>query len=250
VSVVPPAEASSPAAAKWFATTHWSVVLSAADSTAPGAGEALEKLCRTYWYPLYAYVRREGRSVEDAQDLTQEFFARVLENKSLRKARRERGRFRSFLLTSFQNFLAHEWERARAEKRGGGRPFISWEETSAENRYQLEAISDLTPDKIFEQRWALALFQEAIVRLRQEFVAAGKTEQFTQLKAFLSGEAGEGDYGAVAARLSMTPNAVAVAVHRLRQRYGQLVREEVAHTVSSPAEVDEELRHLIALMSA
>jgi len=234
--------------ANWFATTHWSVVLAAGHDSSPASQEALEKLCRTYWHPLYAYVRRKGRSPEDAQDLTQEFFARFLENNSLNRARRERGRFRSFLLTSLQNFLAHEWERAQAGKRGGGRRLLPWDELSAESRYQLEAASDLTPDRVFEQRWASTLFQQALTRLHNEFTAAGKRELFDELKGFLSGEAGTGAYDAIAPRLSMTPAAVAVAVHRLRQRYGQLVREEIAHTVSNPSELEDEMRYLIKLM--
>jgi len=238
-----------PRAAQWFTTTHWSVVLTAGDDSSPKAQEALEQLCRTYWYPLYAYVRRKGYGPEDAQDLTQEFFARFLEKNCLSRADRTRGRFRSFLLTSLQNFLVKEWQRARAEKRGGGQTFIRWDEQAPESRYQLEAASDLTPDKIFEQRWASALFQQALGRLRQEFTAARKAEQFDQLKGFLSGESGEGAYAGVAEKAGMTSGAVAVAVHRLRQRYGQLVREEIANTVTNPAEIEEEMRYLIALMS-
>jgi RNA polymerase sigma factor (sigma-70 family) len=232
-----------------FATTHWSVVLAAGSEDSPLAAEALEELCRSYWYPLYAYVRRRGWNPEDAQDLTQEFFTRFLERKSLQLARRERGRFRTFLLSSLANFLAHEWERARAQKRGGGWVPITWDEASAESRYLLEAPADLTADKVFEQRWALALFQRALERLQKESAAAGKAEQFERLKAFLQTEAGEGGYAALAERLGLSPGAVAVAVHRLRQRYGQLVREEVAHTVTHPAEVEDEVRHLIGLMT-
>jgi len=149
----------SPPRGQWFATTHWSVVLAAGEGNSAQATDALEKLCRTYWLPLYAYVRRKGSGPEDAQDLTQEFFARLLEKNVLSQARRERGRFRSFLLTSLQNFLVHEWERARAKKRGGGNRPLPWDQQSAESRYQLEAASDLTPDKAFERRWALTLFQ-------------------------------------------------------------------------------------------
>jgi len=236
--------------AQWFNTTHWSVVLAAGDDSSPTSREALEQLCCTYWYPLYSYVRRKGHSPEDAQDLTQEFFARLLAKNSFSRADRTRGRFRSFLLTSLQNFLAKEWERARAEKRGGGQSFIRWDEQSPESRYQLEAATDLTPDRIFEQRWASALFQQALARLREEFTAAGKSEQFNQLKGYLSGESAEEAYASVAAQLQMSAGAMAVAVHRLRQRYGQLVREEIANTVCTAAEVDEEMRYLIALISA
>lgn len=245
----PDASPNQPVQNAWFTTTHWSVVLAAGDGASPRAAEALEKLCRTYWLPLYAYVRRKGHTCEDAQDMTQEFFARFLAKNSFGRARPERGRFRSFLLTSMQNFLAHEWQRARAEKRGGGRSLLRWDELAPENHYQLEASSELTPDKVFDQRWALTLFQRALARLRQEFTAAGKGAQFDRLKGYLSSEAGENAYAEVAAQLNMTPRAIAVAVHRLRQRYGQVVREEIAHTVSSSADIEDELRLLIALMS-
>jgi len=241
-------EGFSPAHQHWFATTHWSVVLAAGQDSSPNASEALEKLCRTYWYPLYSYVRRRGRSPEDAQDLTQEFFARFLEKNSLSRANRERGRFRTFLLTSLQNFLTHEWERAEAAKRGGGRTFIPWDEQSPESRYQLEAASELTPDRIFDQRWAAALFQKALGRLREEFVAGNKREEFEQLKGFLSAEPAEGDYAKAGAGLGMSSGTVAVATHRLRRRYAELVREEIAHTVPNLAEVEEEMRYLIALV--
>jgi RNA polymerase sigma-70 factor (ECF subfamily) len=225
------------------------VVLSAGDRASPRAAEALEELCRTYWYPLYAYVRRKGHTPEDAQDLTQEFFTRFLGRNFVARADRQRGRFRTFLLTSLQNFLAHEWERARAQKRGGGRTPVPWDEQSAEARYQLESPAGLTADKVFERRWAFALFQRALARLQQELVADGKGQQFEELKGYLQGEAGEGAYAGVAARLGISPGATAVAVHRLRRRYGQLVREEVAHTVTSPGEVDEEMRYLMALVT-
>lgn len=233
----------------WFATTHWTVVLTASDQAAPQATQALEQLCRLYWYPLYAYVRRKGNSAHDAEDLTQAFFAHFLDRNCLARASQQRGRFRSFLLTSLQNFLAHEWEKARAAKRGGGRTLLPWDELSGESRYALEPASDLTPDKIFEQRWAATLFQKAFAELQKEMADAGNSEQFDRLKQFLSAEAQPGAYAEVAASLGMTSGAVGVAVHRLRQRYGELVREEVAHTVTSPAELEDEMRHLIELMS-
>jgi len=233
----------------WFVTTHWTVVLAAGDRASPLAAEALEQLCRLYWYPLYAYVRKKGHSPQDAEDLTQAFFAHFLERNYVARASRQRGRFRSFLLTSLQNFLAHEWERARAVKRGGGRTLLPWDEVSVESRYQLEAASDLTPDKIFEERWASTLFQKALAGLQQEFAAAGHSKQFDRLKGFLSTEAQAGAYTELAASLGMSAGAVAVAVHRLRQRYGELVREEIAHTVSSPTEIEDELRYLIGRMS-
>jgi len=233
----------------WFATTHWSVVLAASDPRSTRSAEALENLCRNYWFPLYAYVRRRGYNAEDAQDLTQEFFARFLEKNGVSHARRERGRFRSFLLTSLQNFLGHEWESARAQKRGGGQRPVVWDEQFAERCYALETASRLSPDKVFEQRWALALFQQALAQLRKEFIEAGKGGHFTELKAFLTEAAEEGDYADVAARLNMTAGTVSVAVHRMRQRYRQLVREEIAHTVPTAADVDDELRYLIGLLS-
>ena len=233
---------------RWFTTTDWSVVLAAGHDSSPGAHEALEKLCCTYWYPLYAHVRRLGLSPEDSQDLTQAFFAKVLEKKSLRHAQKERGRFRTFLLTSLNNFVSHEWERAQAGKRGGGSIHISWDQTSAEERYRLEPVSDLTPDKVFEQRWAMTLFQDALVRLREESRTAGKSDRFEQLKGFLTGEPAHGSYKALAERLGTSAEAIAVSVHRLRQRYGELVREAIAQTVTSPAEVQEELRYLVGLM--
>jgi RNA polymerase sigma-70 factor (ECF subfamily) len=243
-----PEQEPKPQPGQWFATTHWSVVLAAGHDSSPGAQEALEKLCGAYWYPLYAYVRRQGRSAEDAQDLTQAFFAKLLEKKSLRHAQKERGRFRTFLLTSLKNFLSHEWERAQSAKRGGGSIHLSWDQTSAEERYQLEPVSDLTPDRVFEQRYALTVFQQALNRLRDESVTDGKSERFEQLKAFLTDEPTPGAYKAVAERLGMSPDSVAVSVHRLRQRYAELVREGIAQTVDGPAEVQEELRYLIGLV--
>jgi DNA-directed RNA polymerase specialized sigma24 family protein len=232
-----------------FATTHWSVVLAAGNDSSPGAQEALERLCRTYWLPLYAYVRRRGYTPEDSQDLTQAFFANFLEKNAVSRARRERGRFRSFLLTSLQNFLAHEWEKARAAKRGGGSRPLPWDEPSPEGRYQLESSPELSPDKAFERRWAMTLFQQALTRLHAESTAAGKAATFNELKSFLSEKADEGAYAAAAKRLRIAPAAVGVAVHRLRKRYGELVREEIAHTVATPGEIEDEMRHLIALMS-
>jgi RNA polymerase sigma-70 factor (ECF subfamily) len=235
-------------AGQWFATTHWSVVLAAGDQYSAQAAGALEKLCSAYWQPLYTYVRRNGHSAEDAQDLTQAFFANFLLKNAVSRARRDRGRFRSFLLTSLQNFLAHEWEKARAAKRGGGIRPLAWDELSAESQYQSEIAPDLAPDKAFERRWALTLFQQALTRLHAEYQAAGKSDLFEELKGFLSETADAGGYADVAARLNMTAATVAVAVHRLRRRYAELVREEIAHTVASPAEVQDELRYLIGLV--
>jgi RNA polymerase sigma-70 factor (ECF subfamily) len=233
----------------WFTTTHWTMVLSARRSDSPQAAEALEKLCRTYWYPLYAYVRRRGHAPHDAQDLTQEFFARLLGNNYLGAVDREKGKFRSFLLASLNHFLSNERDRANAAKRGGGRTVISLDETVAEGQYQLEPASDVSPEKVFEQRWAVTLLDQAFKRLREEFAAAGKAELFDQLKPFLAEGASSGDYASVGAQLHMTPSAVAVAVHRLRQRYGELVRAEIANTVASPADIEDEMRHLLAVLA-
>src|SRR5947208_12240797 len=249
---MPPAEENEkPALEKkqWFATTHWSVVLAAGESASPEAEAALQKLCRTYWYPLYAYVRRRGHSPHDAQDLTQGFFARLLEKNWVGAADREKGKFRSFLLSVLNHYLGDERDRANAAKRGGGQVLISLDEQTAENLLSQEPASYLSPEKEFEKRWAAALLQQAMTRLREEFETAGKGRTFDQLKLFLEGEASSGDYGAMAAGLGMSANAIAVAVHRLRQRYRELVRIEVANTVGSPDEVEEEMRHLFSVLA-
>jgi RNA polymerase sigma-70 factor (ECF subfamily) len=232
-----------------FRTTHWSVVLAAGNSFGPECQRALEKLCRTYWYPLYVYVRRRGYSAHDAQDLTQEFFAGVLRSDYLKRADPQRGKFRSFLLAGLQNFLANEWDRAQAVKRGGGHVFISLDEQSPEERYRHEPVTDASPQKLFERRWAMALLEQALEQLRLECVAAGKAPQFDSLKPFLSGETVDGDYAASAAKLGVKAESVAVAVHRLRQRYRQLVETEIAHTVATPAEAREEMRYLFATLT-
>src|SRR5438445_1729020 len=182
---------------QWFATTHWSVVLTAGQNSSPQAAEALEKLCRTYWYPLYAYVRRQGHSPPDAQDLTQEFFARLLARNYLGTVGREKGKFRSFLLAALNHFMADERDRARAAKRGGGKALISLDEEDAETRYQADMASSLPPDKIFEKRWATTLLEQAFSKLREESVAAGKGERFDRLKVFLQEGSDPGDYAAI-----------------------------------------------------
>jgi len=232
-----------------FTATHWSVVLAAGSSSSPDSQAALEKLCQTYWYPLYAYVRRCGRSPQDAQDLTQEFFARLLAKNYLSHADRDRGKFRNFLLTSLKRFLVNEWEKARAQRRGGGQPVLSWDAAASETRYCAEPADNSTPEKAFEKRWALTLLEQVLARLRDDFSASGKAEQFERLKILLWGEKGAPAYAEIAAKLGLSEGALKVAVHRLRQRYRELLREEVAHTVASPAEVDEEIRHLITIIS-
>jgi len=232
-----------------FATTHWSVVLAAGQSESPGAQEALAKLCQTYWYPLYAFVRRQGHSPHDAQDLTQEFFARLLRSHYFAAADPKRGRFRSFLLGSIKHFLAHEWEKGRALKRGGGQVLISLDGPAGETRYALEPPDNVTADKIFERRWALTLLEQVLARLQEDYAASGKRQLFQELKPTLTGEKCAGSYVEIGSRLGLNEGAVKVAVHRLRQRYGELLREEIAHTVASPEEVEEELRHLLSALS-
>jgi RNA polymerase sigma factor (sigma-70 family) len=237
------------AGAAQFATTRWSVVLSARDDRASQAQASLATLCQTYWYPLYVYVRRQGHGAPDAQDLTQEFFARLLEQKSLEQVRREKGKFRSFLLASLKHFLANEWDRARALKRGGGQELISLDADSAETRYSLEPTHGETADKIFDRRWALTLLDATLNRLRQEFANEGKAKIFEALKFTLTAERGTTPYADLATTLGLSEGAVKVSVHRLRQRYREVLRAEIADTVGTAGEVEEELRHLFAALS-
>ena len=222
--------------------------MSAGQDTSPQATEALEKLCRTYWYPLYAYIRRKGYTPEQAQDLTQEFFARLLARHDIAHANPNKGQFRSFLLGAMNHHLAYEWRKTQAAKRGGGATIVFLDDPTAEDRYRHEPCCELTPEKVYERRWALTLFDLALSRLQQECGAAGKAQQFEALKRFLSGEPGKGEYALVGAGLQMNAQMVAVTVHRLRQRYRELVREEVAQTVAHPAELEAELRHLFQVL--
>lgn len=217
--------------------------MAAGESESPNATAALEELCRSYWYPLYAYTRRRGFDPHQAQDMVQEFFARFLARNYLEGLSAERGKFRSFLLASLNHFLANERERAQAQKRGGGQIPISLDDDSAEDRYRQEPAWNLTPEMIYERRWALAVLDQALVRLQTEYVK--KPAQFERLKVFLEGDVQRGDYDRAAAELSMSPGAIATAVQRLRQRYRQLVRAEVTRTVADAREVDEEMQHLI-----
>ncbi len=235
--------------ARPFNTTNWTVVLQAGDKNSSATQVALEKLCATYWPPLYHHARRSGHSETDAQDLTQEFFARFIERNYLSAARRERGRFRSFLLTCFQHFLTQEWRKAHRVKRGGKQTFIVWDNELAEDHYAAADTNNLTPAEVYDQRWALTLFGQALDRLCAEFVADGRAGEYEQLKRFLSNETGEGAYIAPAKHLGLTTGAVAVSVHRLRKRYGELVRDEIAHTVTSSGEVEHELNHLLSLIA-
>jgi RNA polymerase sigma-70 factor (ECF subfamily) len=236
-------EASAPCSAD-FRTTHWSVVLAAGQSSATQNVAALESLCRTYWFPLYVYVRRQGHGPQDAQDLTQEFFARLLRLNSLAGVAPHKGKFRTFLLVSVNHFLADAWDAAKAAKRGGNKPIVSLNEEDAEERYQMEPTNDPTPDAAFDRRWVLAILERALARLRDEHTGAGKGGQFEQLKTFLENPASDGEYERVALELHTTPGALATAVHRLRQRYRDLVRAEIAQTVTGPEEMEQELGHL------
>lgn len=236
-----------PAAAQ-FATTHWSVVLRAGQDSAGESQEALETLCRGYWYPLYAYVRRRGHGPHDAQDLTQEFFARFLELKYLQLADPNRGRFRTFLLTSLKHFLINEWKQANRQKRGGGQQVVSLDAEATETRFQSEPADERSPDKAFERRWAMVLLDRVLDRLQHEFATAARGHLFDELKSTLTGEDNESSYAAVGRRLGMTESNVKVAVHRLRRRYRELLREEIARTVEDPAAVDEEMRDLFAAL--
>ena len=233
-----------------FATTHWSVVLHAKESDTPEAGEALELLCRSYYYPLYAFVRRQGYDPDEAQDLTQEFFRRFLAKDYLASVAPEKGRFRSFLLASLKHFLGAARVRESAIKRGGRHTFVPLEDKDAEERYLLEAKSEVAPEAFYDRGWATTLMERAMAELREEFQREGKAEAFGRLRIFLSREAGAGEYATVASATNMTPGAVSVAVHRLRQRYGQRVRAEVANTVAHPVDVEEELRYLFAVLTA
>ena len=232
-----------------FVTTHWSVVLAARDTASPESDAALAELCRTYWYPLYAFVRRKGHSPHDAQDLTQAFFARLLEKNYVAQADRERGRFRTFLLAALNHFLADEWDKARRLKRGGGREIISFDAASAEERYRLEPIDQLDAAKLYERRWVTTLFDQVLARLEQEFRDSGKGGLFDQLKGSLLAEEPGLSYAEVGARLSLTESVVKQAVHRMRRRYRELFREEIAQTVAGPGEVEDELKHLFAVLS-
>jgi RNA polymerase sigma factor (sigma-70 family) len=233
-----------------FATTHWSVVLAAGQTESPHASAALEQLCRTYWYPLYVFVRGQGRSAHDAQDLTQEFFARLLEKKYLRLADPDRGKFRAFLLKALKNFLVNEWEKARTQKRGGGQCAVPLDAEIAESRYAAEPVQALTLDEVYEKRWALTLIEAVLSLLRENYEAAGRLPVFETLKGCIWGAPSTISYPEAASRLGLTEGALKVAVHRLRSRYRELLRAEVAKTVATPGEVDEELQHLIAVLAA
>jgi len=229
-----------------FATTHWSVVLSAQGQESPRSAKALETLCRAYWYPLYAFARRSGHGPAEAEDLTQGFFARLLEKDYLKDAAREKGRFRTFLLVALKRFLANEWDRQHAQKRGGFASIVSIDQEAAESRFQSEPAHHLRPDVLYDRQWATTLLDRAMARLQDEYVATGRAKLHEYLGNCLAKEESALPYAEIAARLNLSEAAVKMAVHRLRSRYREILRAEIAETVASPAEIEEELRHLFS----
>ena len=232
-----------------FATTHWSVVLTA-QGESPAAQEALEGLCRTYWRPIYGFVRRQGAGTEDAEDLTQGFFAQLLERRSLNAVRKEKGRLRSYLLGALKYFLADEQRRSMAIKRGKGQRLIPLEEIRADERIEMEPADPVTAEMIYERRWALTVLEQVLGRLKDEYRAAGNAALFDSLKQLLPDEPGSPPQAEIAAQLGMTENALRQAFYRFRQRYQSLLREEIAHTVATPGDIEDELRYLIAVVEA
>jgi RNA polymerase sigma factor (sigma-70 family) len=237
------------AAGREFLTTRWSVVLAAGAEGASVAAEAMQQLCRVYWYPLYAFVRRCGNSPDDAQDLTQEFFALLLKRSDLAGVRREKGRFRSFLLASAKHFLSNERKKARRLKRGGGRHIISIDSCSAEHRYACEPSHDLTPEQLFERRWVMTLLDNTLDQLRGEFIKAGKAAVFERLSVFLTGDENGPRYGDVGADLGLTEASVKMAVSRLRRRYRQILRTQIGQTVAGEEDIKAEIQHLFTVLA-
>jgi len=231
-----------------FATTHWSLIAAAQDRSSPQAREALAMLCRAYWYPLYAFVRRQGHGPEEAQDLTQEYFARLLEKDFLDAVDPAKGKFRSFLLAACKHFLSNERDRRNAQKRGGRCEVVSIDLPHAEERYRLEPADHLTPEKLFERRWALTLLEQVLARLRDDYARSEKGPLFEQLKGFLAGKKADSSYHAAADALGLSEGAVKVAVHRLRKRYRELLQEEIARTLGDPKLVEEEIQQLFAAL--
>ena len=231
-----------------FATTNWSLVLAAGDGDSGRARHALEDLCSAYWYPIYCLIRRQGYAPEEAADLTQGYLVQLLEKDYLGQVSPERGRFRSFLFASVKHFLSNERDRARAAKRGGGRAPVSLDWAVAEGRYRVEPTEGLTPEKLFEKRWATTVLDRTMEQLRAEAARTGFEQRFERLKGYLTGEGPAPAYGEVGEDLGMTESAVAVAIHRLRKRFGQLLREEIAETVADPGDVAGEIRYLLAVL--
>jgi RNA polymerase sigma-70 factor (ECF subfamily) len=232
-----------------FATTHWTVVLAAGRRADPQAENALEELCLTYWFPLYAYIRRRGHTKEDAEDLTQAFFVRFLEKNYLTTLSSERGRFRAFLLACLKHFLANEMDKAQTQRRGGGLRQLSLDWQSADTQFQVAATDQLPPDRAFDREWALALLAKVIERLGDECAREGKDANFQRLKVFLTTGKGEASYMEAARDLGLEETAVRVAVHRLRKRYRDLLKAEIANTLADPSQLDEELRALFEAVS-
>jgi RNA polymerase sigma factor (sigma-70 family) len=232
-----------------FTTTHWSIVLEA-QGESPAAQDALEKLCRTYWRPIYGFVRRHGAGAEDAEDLTQGFFALLLERKDLNTVRKEKGRLRSYLLTSVKNFLADESRHAMAVKRGKGQRLIPLDEIREREGIDLERSDRLTADQIYERRWAFTVLEQVMARLREEYRSAGNVRFFDRMKKMLMDESDRPSQAEVASEFDMTENAVKQAFYRFRQRYQALLRDEIAHTVAMPGDIEDELRHLISVVRA
>ena len=229
-----------------FPATQWSVVLRAGTDADTQGHAALEALCRRYWYPLYTFVCRQGRAHHEAEDCVQEFIAQLLAHDGLQRAHPDRGRFRTFLLAGLSNFLTSDWRRSHAAKRGGGCTIISWEDQSGEDRYLHEPCHDSTPEKLFEQSWALTVIEKVMEQLRQKYTESGKVQLFEAIRSYLAEEGDADTYAAMAATMSMTEGAVKMAVLRLRESFRHELREEIAQTVADPAEIDEELRHLFA----
>jgi RNA polymerase sigma-70 factor (ECF subfamily) len=227
-----------------FATTHWTVVLAAGKQRTPQSDRALEELCQTYWFPLYGYVRRRGHNKPDAEDLVQAFFARLLEKNVLAGLDNDKGKFRAFLLAALKHFLANEWDKSQTQKRGGGAHHLQLDWQTADTKFQVAATNEVSPDNAYDREWALALLARVIERLQKECAAEGKAKLFEQLKKFLMAGGGESAQSEVAKSLGMEEGAVRVAIHRLRKRYRALLRDEIAHTLSDPAMVDEEMRSL------
>jgi RNA polymerase sigma factor (sigma-70 family) len=239
-----------PAAAQQFLTTNWSVVLAAGGTNSMESRDALARLCERYWYPLYAYVRRAGYNAEDAADLTQAFFLQLLETQAVRAADRGRGRFRSFLLASLRNFLSNEWDRARALKRGGAHERISLDTSAAETRYAREQAHDLSPERLYERRWALLLVDSALGELRKQLADEGRLELYERLKSFMTGHETDSTYRQVGDEMGMSEEAVKSAVYRLRKRFGVVIRGQIAHTVSSAEQVEDELKDLFTALQS
>ena len=233
-----------------FSTTHWSIVEGAGQDNPALAAVALERLCRIYWFPIYAFIRRRGSSQHDAEDSTQGFFAHLLEKESIKKVDRQKGKFRSFMLAALTNFLNNEWDKQRALKRGGKIQIVSLDETRAEDLYIHEPAESLTPEQLFERHWAFAVVERVFDRLKQEYAMADKVNLFEQLQHGLTREMTQEICAEWATSLSVTEGALKIALHRLRRRYGELLRDEIAHTVATPEELHDEIRHLCAVMAS